>query len=143
MSNAPASDRDNTQPSIHLAFDPKVYGLLVEEEQARVELQKLIADQLSDIELIQEDRLPHMSKKEFTRITQQVLLAMKDYMKGVKDMGDLIRQGMPIRFSPIERKLKCTTDPIGHETRPPTGEAVQSLRPTGVDTGACTASVLQ
>jgi hypothetical protein len=78
-----ASEHEKTEPSIKLQFDPKVYGLLVEEEQARGEL-------LPIIDRLVECKIP---SETFVATVEQVLIAVKDYMKGVKEMGDLIKQG--------------------------------------------------
>jgi len=60
----------------------KIHALLVDEEMARVELLKDIDSLLEDIKLNQLGPLQ----------TEDILLAIKEYMVGVKELSDLLKE---------------------------------------------------
>jgi len=60
----------------------KIHALLVEEEMARVELLKDIDSLLEDIKLNQLGPLQ----------TEDILLAIKEYIVGVKELSDLLKE---------------------------------------------------
>ena len=60
----------------------KIHGLLVDEEMARAELSKNIDSLLEDIKLNQLGPLQ----------TEDILLAIKEYMVGVKELSDLLKE---------------------------------------------------
>ena len=74
---------EKTQPNIQCPIDPKVYALLVDEEMARREL-------ITNIAAIQDCKVP---QELFVEAVEQVLIAVQEYMKGVKELGDLIKLG--------------------------------------------------
>ncbi len=82
MSIAPVSEvpEDKTQPAFKLTFNPKVFGLLVEEEHARYELSATI------------DTLLEQGDQSHLGSCKELLVAFKDYMVGVKELGDLLKQ---------------------------------------------------
>ena len=79
----PNSEHENTQPNVQCPFDPKVYALLVDEEMARREL-------ATNITAILECRVP---QETFVETVEQVLIAVQEYMKGIKELADLIKLG--------------------------------------------------
>jgi len=72
-------DHEKTEPSLRCPFDPKVYALLVYEEKARREL-------VTNITAIQECKVPQES---FVETVEQVLIAVEEYMVGVKALSKL------------------------------------------------------
>lgn len=74
---------DKTEPSIKCITNPHLHALLVDEEMARSELTTLV-DNL--IECTERGVMPEMAIK-------QGLLTFKDYLKGTKELTDLIKQG--------------------------------------------------
>jgi hypothetical protein len=60
----------------------KIHALLVDEEMARVELLKDIDSLLEDIKLNQLGPLQ----------TEDILLAIKEYIVGVKELSDLLKE---------------------------------------------------
>ena len=60
----------------------KIHALLVDEEMARLELSKDIDSLLEDIKLNQLGPLQ----------TEDILIAVKEYMAGVKELTDLLKE---------------------------------------------------
>jgi hypothetical protein len=69
----------DTEPSHHSPVNPKIYPLLIEEEEARRELNANIDY------LLKEDCQPSNTK--------HLLQAFKNYMSGIKELTDIIKQG--------------------------------------------------
>lgn len=74
-------EHEKTNPSLQESVNPKVYPLLIDEEMARKELLERI-DELLDCKV---------AKNQFVSVTEQTLKAVKDYMTGVKELTDLLK----------------------------------------------------
>lgn len=77
------SDHDKTEPSIKAPFTSELYNLLIEEEAARTEL-------IRNINAIIKWETP---LTELAEIIGQVLIGCKEYMNGVKEITDIVKQG--------------------------------------------------
>jgi hypothetical protein len=71
----------DTEPSHQSPVNPKIYPLLIEEEEARTNLTNLIDTTLA------------MPDQSVVGGTQEILLAFESYMHGVKELTDLIKLG--------------------------------------------------
>lgn len=74
---------DKTEPNVGCPFDPKVYILLVNEEEERKEL-------VSTIKKVQDCKVP---EEMFVETIEQLLIDMQEYMTDVKELTDLLKQG--------------------------------------------------
>ena len=87
----------------------KIHALLVDKEMARVELLKDIDSLLEDIKLNQLGPLQ----------TEDILLAIKEYMVGVKELSDLLKE---------PRVTNRDTEPHCMSFENPTPKAPETLR---------------